>query len=702
MREPRTLRRKKHRHALWDAQDGRCARCGEPLEEGWHADHVEPWRARQITNVHEMEALCRRCNLQKGGKQVPDIAGMRAWQTKFRDAIRETKRRGLFRFLIIVTPAGGKASVPYLAKMFADIDAPVCWLTPRESLCDGGAEVPGWITQFCVQHAIKRPVFRVSGNDKNPARGTDGYITTYQGVVADPDLHVKEFERQGRDGEPYILILDEVQFLADEDQKWGAAVHKLIERAGILIIMSGTPYRTDGQRIPVAPYAKNAAGDEELNVEHPDWESIIYTRREALVDRAIIPIELIYRDARGEFFNRWGRHKAFASLDDMKTLADQRDALRVALNPESAREILIRMLDNWMLARRRHLGKQALVIADRQHRAEEYVDWIREHYPSARVGLAITREGPASRQVVRDFRHGKLDILVTVGVAHVGMDAVRVTHIALLTYIRARGWLEQAIARGVRIDPESGPWETQRCTIWTIDDPLLVDVMGRIEEEQIEALEKHGIQFVPRGQAAGALLPGVVDAANGRHGVPHNPDGDGEHVGVDGALGPDGEPQEPGGDQDVPPPPGDNIRALPQLVPLYSALTDVRSHELNKIKLDRPTTTHFATVAADMGLPLTPIEVFQFLNRALSMPPDETVQRVAVSIGIREVEDKIRQAIQKTCNAIDGLRGVPYKTTNDHVMRRFGKSRTEMELAELQQVWAYVNMLWDQAATAQC
>jgi 5-methylcytosine-specific restriction endonuclease McrA len=69
VKEPRTLRGRAERGALYYSQDGRCAQCGDPLGAGWHADHVIPWRLRQVTNVHEMQPLCRRCNLQKGGKE---------------------------------------------------------------------------------------------------------------------------------------------------------------------------------------------------------------------------------------------------------------------------------------------------------------------------------------------------------------------------------------------------------------------------------------------------------------------------------------------------------------------------------------------------------------------------------------------------------------------------------------------------------
>lgn len=68
MGQPRTLRSKRLRALLYLAADGKCQRCGADLGPDWQADHVVPWRVTRRTNVHEMQALCARCNREKGGK----------------------------------------------------------------------------------------------------------------------------------------------------------------------------------------------------------------------------------------------------------------------------------------------------------------------------------------------------------------------------------------------------------------------------------------------------------------------------------------------------------------------------------------------------------------------------------------------------------------------------------------------------------
>jgi 5-methylcytosine-specific restriction endonuclease McrA len=64
----RTLRSKKLRALLWQAAGGKCQDCGGDLGDDWQADHIVPWAVSQRTNVHEMQALCRDCNLRKGAR----------------------------------------------------------------------------------------------------------------------------------------------------------------------------------------------------------------------------------------------------------------------------------------------------------------------------------------------------------------------------------------------------------------------------------------------------------------------------------------------------------------------------------------------------------------------------------------------------------------------------------------------------------
>ena len=58
----------KARVALFLAARGRCATCGAPLQPGFHGDHVKPVSAGGATDPANGQALCPRCNLEKGAQ----------------------------------------------------------------------------------------------------------------------------------------------------------------------------------------------------------------------------------------------------------------------------------------------------------------------------------------------------------------------------------------------------------------------------------------------------------------------------------------------------------------------------------------------------------------------------------------------------------------------------------------------------------
>ena len=59
---------RKERALLYMVAKGKCQKCGVELGKGWHSDHIVPFHKTGRTNLFEMQALCQKCNLKKGGK----------------------------------------------------------------------------------------------------------------------------------------------------------------------------------------------------------------------------------------------------------------------------------------------------------------------------------------------------------------------------------------------------------------------------------------------------------------------------------------------------------------------------------------------------------------------------------------------------------------------------------------------------------
>ena len=210
MPERRTLRSPRLRAALWYAFDGKCAWCGEPLAADWHADHIKPWSQTHTTNVHEMQPLCSPCNLRKGAMSF------RKHQMEIMDiGKRILGGEDIRRLYVNVTPGGGKSAlVPILANMLIPAVAEkVLWVVPRLNLRRQAEEAFG--ASF-IRARFPTPVKAIAAveNAPNPTRGLAGYITTYQAIVANPDLHIQEIRRH-----PYIIVTDEPHHLK-EGEAW--------------------------------------------------------------------------------------------------------------------------------------------------------------------------------------------------------------------------------------------------------------------------------------------------------------------------------------------------------------------------------------------------------------------------------------------------------------------------------------------------
>ena len=133
------------------------------------------------------------------------------------------------------------------------------------------------------------------------------------------------------------------------------------------------------------------------------------------------------------------------------------------------------------------LGK-LLVVAPNQALARQYLACLQRWLPAAgaarQLGLAVS-DARDAHEVIAAFRlRPEPSILCTVAMAYEGMDAPGVSHIAALTHIRARPWLEQLIARATRVDPHGGDYQEQQATIFHPDDALFREFRRQIETEQ--------------------------------------------------------------------------------------------------------------------------------------------------------------------------------------------------------------------------
>ena len=435
MSDPRTLRSKRLRAALFISADGRCQSCGMELKEGWHADHIEPWSKTHQTNVHEMQALCGDCNRRKGTM-------LRPHQERILDIANEIIAGKWGKKLVTasVVPGGGKTkmSMLFAGKLLAagHVQA-IIHVVPRSALRDQVEEDYSKISEFnpgdyrIIKSTNRAPLY---------SRDEVGVVCSFDQLAANPDLYVHEAKRRR-----VLLILDEVHFLGDEEKaSWAKSSVAVAECSKVVLAMSGTIWRHDESAIPLLEYTE------------PDHEGkrhvksdINYELTQAIGDKSIKPVDFKLRD--GDVAWSFDRDEVERTLSKAEPI-NERAALRTFLErSETWSSVIDDAVEHWESWRREVYPSRILIIGYDQNHARQLAKYITDKH-GITCALAIS-DNDDSHDVVKTFRRaGRPDCLVTVGMASVGFDASDVTHLVYLSNWRSLPNFLQALARAMRID----------------------------------------------------------------------------------------------------------------------------------------------------------------------------------------------------------------------------------------------------------
>jgi len=397
-------------------------------------------------------------------------------------ALRSGRTPHLKSIICSITPGGGKSMLPIIAasQLIGPVADRICWIVPRRSLQQQAEQEflkPGFRELLGHNHTIRR-----STNEADPCRGLFGFTTTYQAIGMGNSFLLDEFRRHR-----YILVLDEPHHV-EEGGAWESYLAPLVKQAVLTVYMSGTLERGNRKRIAFMPYRWSPDG-EMIDLESsPAIASISYTRRDALLDRAILPIHFELMDGTSQWIGRDGETYSTRISEARR---DTAEAIYTALKTQFAYQLLDESVGHWMNYRLTHPRSKLLVVTANIEDAKKYVD----HLKAQRVRAAIATSDDSAKAAanIEAFRSvgqpKSLDVLVTVAMAYEGLDVPAVTHIACLTHIRSKPWIEQMIARATRFDEPAGPWEEQMAFIYVPDDRNMCSIIERMQEDHITAVK---------------------------------------------------------------------------------------------------------------------------------------------------------------------------------------------------------------------
>lgn len=262
----RFLRSAALRRRLFDDYDGKCAVCGVLLGDDWHADHIVPWCKTGRTNVYEMQPTCPSCNLKKAAKVSGMIDYSKA-RPRFQDIVEGTIKKfvdGATTVSIVAPPRWGKSSIVRVL-MHEAFERGVA---KSGLVLAPGTLIPKSISnrKKCVAD-VKR--YRLSNTRsaepefiKGPPitkKALDGLYRpmlacSYQLMQYHGGAFIEWVESQAhKHGVGPLVCCDEAHYLS-ETQAWGTTVRALVDAGARLVLLTATPIRHDGERLPGVEY----------------------------------------------------------------------------------------------------------------------------------------------------------------------------------------------------------------------------------------------------------------------------------------------------------------------------------------------------------------------------------------------------------------------------------------------------------------
>jgi superfamily II DNA or RNA helicase len=466
------------RVALFLSAKGKCSSCGCVLEPGWHADHVRPYSRGGETDVINGQALCPKCNLQKGNA----FMDLRQWQTTALDRMLRTASD----FLCVACPGAGKTAFALTAARNIierrEADRLIV-VVPTSHLRQQWAEA-------AVREGIRLD-HRFENGTGAIARDMGGAVVTYQAVAANPDLY-----RMLATQRETLVILDEVHHGGDS-LSWGEALKRAFAPAARRLLLSGTPSRTDRKPVPFVSY------DDGGSFVADGGQGYVYNYGAGIQDHAVRPLEFMALDG-GVRWREAGKvlDVTLADADD-ETLAN---ALRSALHPDGEwiRSVLLKA--NEELTRHRQAVPDAggLVVAFSQKEATKYADILRG-FAGEPPTLAISDEPDASDRI-KDFAKGRSRWLVAVEMVSEGVDIPRLAVGVYATRKRTELFFRQVVGRFVRMRGRDD--ETTATLLIPSIEPLLryaqaiehvVNLALKQEEESVRReIEQREMDLLPK------------------------------------------------------------------------------------------------------------------------------------------------------------------------------------------------------------
>lgn len=234
-----------------------------------------------------------------------------------------------------------------------------------------------------------------------------------------------------------IVVLDEHHHASDSGS-WGDELKNICENAGVILCLTGTPFRSDNNKIPFVKYKETISNDID------GWEiktDYSYTYAQSVKDRiccstSFRPLDIIIN----------GINRQLNLIEDKKYLNQILDASN---NNSNFLKNSFKIANKELQDIRNSYFKDAkgLIVANSINDAKIIYSNLQNQNISCSI---ITSDADSTTETIKEFKDNNKHWVVTVQMVSEGVNIPQIRVILYLNNITTRTYFEQVMGRGVR------------------------------------------------------------------------------------------------------------------------------------------------------------------------------------------------------------------------------------------------------------